>query len=123
MAEFVKTLVPFSATSAALTFTPATGTDSIALDNADGRLTLIIRNQNAQNATVTLKAGDGALSPLGDVAVSVAASQTAAVPFARVGSARVKQTAGTNRGTVSVVTAVDSGGSLASVGIAVLSVE
>lgn len=123
MAEFVKTLVPFSGASAALTFTPATGTDSIVLDNADGRVTLIIRNQNAQNATVTLKAGDGALAPLGDVVLPVAASQTVAVPFARVGSARVKQIAGTGKGTVSIVTAVDSGGTVASVTIAVLSVE
>ena len=123
MAEFVKTLVPFSGASAALTFTPATGTDSIVLDNADGRMTLIIRNQNAQNATVTLKAGDGALASLGDVVLSVPASQTVAVPFARVGSARVKQITGTEKGTVGIVTAVDSGGTVASVGMAVLSVE
>lgn len=123
MAEIVKTSVAFGATGGALAFAPLTGQDFFRLDNADGRVTLLIRNGNTQNATVTLCAGDGQLAPLGDVAVGVAGSQTVAVPLARVDSARVKLLTGDGRGTVQIRSTVDAGGALASLTAAVLSVE
>ena len=122
MAELIKTLVGFSDTGAELVFTVATGNDFIALDNADVRMTLIIKNTNTQNASVTLKAGDGTLAGLGDAVIAAGGSKTIAVPFSRVESARVKVTQGTDRGKVMVASAVDAGGSLANLSIAVLSV-
>lgn len=123
MAEIVKTFIPFSGQSGNLIFTAATGTDYFVCDNADQRMTLMIKNGNAQNVTVTLKAGDGELSLLGDAVFTVGANTSAAVPISRVGSSRIKILSGSDSGKVMVSTAVDSGGSLGSVGLAVLSVE
>lgn len=122
MAELIKTLVGFSDTSAELVFTTITGNDFIALDNADSRVMLVIKNTNTQNAAVTLKAGDGTLAGLGDAVVTAGGSKTIAVPFSRVESARVKVMQGTNKGKVMVASTVDAGGSLANLSIAVLSV-
>ena len=122
MAELIKTTVGFSDMSGELVFTPVTGSDFILLDNADGRVSLIIRNTNTQNATVTLKAGNGSIAGLGDVPIAAGGSKTVAVPFSRVESARVKVIAGENKGQVFVSSAVDAGGSLANLSIAVLSV-
>lgn len=123
MAEIIKTPVAFGAVSAQLTFTALTGQDFFKLDNADGRVTLLIRNANTQGATVTLCAGDGQLAALGDVAVAVPGAQTAAVPLARVDSARVKWLGGDSRGTVQLRAAADAGGTVGAVSAAVLSVE
>lgn len=123
MAEIIKTSVGFGDLSGELAFTPLTGADYLTLDNADTRMTLILRNQNAQNAVVTVKSGDGSLSPLGDVTVAVGGSKTVAVPFARVESARVKILRGADHGKVMVACTVDTGGSLSGVAAALISVQ
>lgn len=123
MAELLKTKIPFGTAGAAVTFTAATGTDYFVPDNADGRVTVLIKNANTQNATVSFKAGDGALAALGDVSVTVAAGATAFVPLARVETARVKTLTGENKGRVLVSTAVDAGGSLANVTFGIVSVD
>ena len=123
MAELIGTFVGFGDTNEELVFTAVSGNDYITLDNADTRVAIILRNTNTQNATVTLKAGDGMLSGLGDVSIAVGGSKTVAVPFARIESARVKHMQGEEKGKVLVVSAVDAGGSLANLSAAVLSVE
>lgn len=123
MAELIKSFVGFGDTSAELVFTTATGSDFLVLDNADGRVVLVIKNTNTQNATVTLKAGDGTLAMLGDLNIAVGGAKTVAVPFTRVESARVKVTTGANKGKVLVTSTVEAGGSIANLSIAVLSVE
>ena len=124
MAEIAKTLIGFGSLSAAMTTTAATGADSFAANNADGRMTLLIQNQNAsQAATITIKAGDGVLASRGDATVTVVAGKIAAVPLARLESARVKVTKGGSKGLVNVTSSVEAGGSLASVLLAVLSVQ
>lgn len=124
MAELVKSEIGTQDAGGILTFAAATGSDYFTDDNADGRLTLLVRNTNAsQSATVTLKAGDGSLSTRGDLSFPVVAGATAALPMARAESARVKVLGGANSGRVLVSTAVDSGGSVASVLYAVLSVQ
>lgn len=123
MSELVKTVVHFSDVGGELVFTQATGSDYYIPANADGRVTLLIKNANAQNAAVTLKAGNGVISGLGDVTIPVGAAKTVAVPFAHVESARVKWIDGANKGQVLVSESVDAGGSLANLSVAVLSVE
>lgn len=123
LAQMAKTFVPFGTTAAALSFTALTGQDGFVLDNADSRVTLLIRNGNTQNAAVVLRAGDGQLASLGDVTVTVPGSQTVAVPISRVDSARVKHIADASRGTVQLSATVESGGSLGNLAVAVLSVE
>lgn len=123
MAELSKSNVSFCDTCAELTFTVVTGSDSIALDNADGRVTLVIKNANTQDAVVTLKAGNGSLSSLGDVAVPVSGGKIVAVPISRVDSARVKVLTGSNKGKMLVSSSVADGGALSGVSVAVLSVE
>lgn len=123
LAEIARTFVSFGTVGAALTFTALSGQDDFVLDNADGRVTLLIRNGNTQNAAVVLHAGDGHLASLGDVTVAVAGSQTAAVPLSRVDSARVKHMADSGRGTVQLSATVESGGTVGNVAVAVLSVE
>lgn len=123
MAELVNTFIAFGNVSAAITFTAATGSDYFFPNNADGRVGLVVKNSNAQSSTVTLKAGDGALSSLGDIAVTVGAGETVYIPLVRAETARVKLTAGTDRGKVLVTTAVVTGGTIPNVGIAIISVE
>lgn len=90
MAQLVNTIIGHDKVGSALTFTAATGSDYFIPDNADLRLALIINNGNTADATVTLKAGDGALSPLGDIKIAAPAGKTVFVPFVRAESARVK---------------------------------
>jgi hypothetical protein len=123
MAELIKTFIPFSSLGAALTLNAASGSDYFTTDNADQRLTLVIQNGNTQDATVTFGAGDGALSALGDVPVAVAGSTSVAVPFSRISSARVKVESGADKGRVLVTTAVETGGSIASVLIGIISAQ
>jgi hypothetical protein len=124
MAELIKTIVDFSDISKEITLTPATGSDYFDLDNADQRVNLIVRNTNAtQNTTITIKAGDGKLATKGDIVATVAAGKSIALPMSRLESARVKVTTGSDKGKVFVSSAVDAGGSLASVLVAVLSVN
>ncbi|MDR3552399.1 MAG: hypothetical protein P4L75_04670 [Clostridia bacterium] len=123
MAEIIKSIVDFSTTCCELLSTAATGSDYFVPDNADHRVTLIIKNANsAQNATVTVMAGNGKLAACGNVAVSVSAGKTVAVPMSRLESARVKTLSGSDAGKVFVGSSVDTGGSLASLSLAVLSV-
>lgn len=121
MSEFLKTVVSFSETAAALTFTAATGSDYFTLDNADGRVTLLFANAGAQTAGVVIQAGDGTLASLGGVAVTVEPGKTLAVPMARLASARVKRLSGDDRGKV-VVTSSMAGAAPAGLSAAVLSV-
>jgi hypothetical protein len=124
MAELIKTIVDFSDISKEIILTPATNSDYFVLDNADQRVNLIVRNTNAtQNATITVKAGDGKLGTKGDIVVTVVAGKSATLPMSRMESARVKVTIGSDKGKVFVSSAVDAGGSLASVLMAVLSVN
>lgn len=123
MAELVKTLVGFKDMGASMTFTAMTGNDYFIPDNADQRVFLFVRNTNTQNATVTLKAGNGILSPLGDVSVTVGGGQIAAMPLCRAETARVKIMNGTGQGQVAVMSAVDTGGNIANVSACVLSVK
>lgn len=123
MSELLITSIPVGKTNAAVTFNAATGSDSFTPNNADGRVNLILKNANAQNAAVTLKAGDGMLAPLGDLTVAVAAGQVVFVPLSRAETARVKVTTGSNKGKVFLSTSVDSGGSIGNVTIGVVSVE
>jgi hypothetical protein len=123
MSLLTNTFIDFDTVSSAITFNVATGSDYFVPDNADDRVYLIIKNSNSQNGTVTLKAGDGMLAPLGDVTVSVGGNQTVFVPLCRAETARVKVTSGTNKGDVFVTTSVETGGSLNNVSICVVSVE
>lgn len=123
MSQFVKSFVGFGDTGSALLFMPASGLDYFYADNADSRMTLLIRNSNTQAATVTLKAGDGTLSPLGDVTVTVAGGQIYALPLCRAESARVKVLSGSGAGNVYVNTAVAAGGVVGAVSAALVSVE
>ena len=123
MAQITNTFVPYGGISAAVAFTAATGSDYFIPGNSDSRVGIIIKNSNAQNAAVTLQAGDGTLSPLGNITVTVGANQTVYVPFDRVSSSRVKVTTGTGKGMVNISTAVNTGGTVANVGFGVISVE
>lgn len=124
MAILTNTFISFGTVSAAVTFSSATGSDYFYPDNADGRVGVLIKNSNAtQNAVITLKAGDGVLSSLGDIKVAVAAGATVYLPFVRAETARIKVTTGTDKGKVFVTTAVDAGGAVGSVGIGIISVE
>ena len=123
MSEIVKSSVDISSMSCELQPTAATGADYFLADNSDSRLLLFVKNANAsQNAAVTVKAGTGRLSTCGDIVLTVAAGKTAAVPMNRLESARVKVLSGADKGKVLVNTSVDSGGSLSSVSLFVLSV-
>lgn len=123
MAILTQTDILFSQTGAALAFKAATGSDSFALDNADGRVFLIAKNAGTAAATVALKAGDGALSALGDVSLALPAGGVGVLPLSRAQSARVKVLTGAQRGSVLVAVAVGSGGAVGDVSLAVLSVE
>lgn len=123
MAQLTNTFIQFGDMSGAVTLTAATGSDFFIPDNADSRVALIIRNANTQNAAVTIKAGDGSLCALGDVKIPVAGGQTVFVPLDRLSSARVKFTAGANKGKVLADTAVDSGGAVSSVSFGIVSVQ
>lgn len=119
----MKTMVAAGDMQKELLKTAATGADYFMHDNADHRVTLLLQNTNAtQNATVTLQAGDGMLAGRGDIAVTAAAGKTVAVPMSRAESARVKKLFGNDRGKVLVGTAVDAGGSVSAVMLAVISV-
>ncbi|HEX3026806.1 MAG TPA: hypothetical protein VHR42_06225 [Clostridia bacterium] len=126
MAEFVKSLIGFSDDSKELVMTSAAGaSDYFTLDNADHRVTLIVKNANStagQDATVTLKAGNGILSTLGDEAFTVPMGKTYAIPLSRIDSARIKNLSGTNKGKVMVSTTVAASGVVGSVSIGVISV-
>lgn len=123
MSQLVKTSVPFGSMSAAVTFTAATGNDYFVPDNADGRIGIIIKNSNTVGATVTLKAGDGSLSPLGDIPIAVGAGETVYVPLVRAESARVKVTKGTNKGNIFISTTAEATGTVGNVGIGIISAE
>lgn len=123
MAELSKTLISFSDLSGALDFSAASGSDYFICDNADQRMILIAENKNTQNAALTLKAGDGELGLLGDAVFSIAGGTTRAVPLSRVGSSRIKVLGGADSGKVFVAAAVDAGGAVGSVNLAVLSIE
>lgn len=122
MAEILKTVIDFADTAKEVAFTQSSGLDFIVDDNADGRVMFFIKNGNAQNATVTFKAGNGSLSALGDETISVGGGKTAAVPLCRLESARVKVMDGNDKGRILIGVAVDSGGSAASVSVGAVSV-
>ncbi len=123
MSQLTNTFIAFDIVSSDIMFNVATGSDYFVPDNSDERVCLIIKNINSQNATVSLKAGDGMLALLGDVTVSVAGGQTAYLPLCRAETARVKVTSGDDKGKVFVSESVDAGGSLANVSIGVVSME
>lgn len=123
MSTFTNTFIEFGELSAAVSFNAATGSDEFFPDNADGRVNLVIKNANTQSATVTLKAGDGPLASLGDVAITAAGGQTVFVPLSRVETARVKLITGTNKGKILVTTTVETGGTVGNVSIGIVSVE
>ena len=88
MAEFIKTIVDFSDISMECILTAATGSDFFFLNNADQRVNVMISNTNTtQNATITIKAGDGELSSKGDIIMTVAAGKSAIAPMSRIESA------------------------------------
>lgn len=122
MATLTQTHISFGDTGAQLVFTPATGSDRFVPDNADGRVFLLARNGGSGTATVTLKAGDGALSVLGDLSLAVAAGGVGVLPLSRAQSARVKVLTGAERGSVGVAVSVLAG-QVEDVSLAVLSVE
>lgn len=123
MAEIIKSTVGLSSMSCEIAAAAATGTDYFLADNADQRLTLLVKNTNAtQNATVAIAAGNGNLSGRGPVTVTVGAGKTAALPMSRAESARVKVLGGADSGKVFVNTTVDAGGTLSGVSLSVLSV-
>lgn len=122
MAELISTFIDFSQLSAELTFTPCSGIDDLLLDNADSRMILLIKNTNALGATVTIKKGDGILSPLGDIIIPVSSGKTVAVPFSRVESARVKLITGDSKGKVLIESSIDGEGSITDISLAVLSI-
>lgn len=123
MAELAKTFIPFSAKSGELLLSASTGSETVTLDNADGRILILVKNQNTQNAQVTFKAGDAALAALGDLTVPVGGGKTLVIPVSRLDSMRVKNLTGENRGKMVVTAAVDAGGSLANLFYGVISVE
>lgn len=123
MAQLVNTLIRFDEVSSALIFTAATGSDYFTPGNADGRVAIVIKNNNAVAATVTLKAGDGTLSSLGDIELTAAAGEIVYLPLVRAESSRVKVITGQDKGKVLVTTEVETGGDVSDVGIAVVSVE
>lgn len=127
MAELVKTTVGFADVAKPVTFTALTGTDYINLeageDYPDQRLTLLVKNGDAtHDATLTFKAGDGVLGALGDLAVTVAGGAQAAIPVARLDTARVKNLSGASKGQIVVASAIAAGGTLGSVSVGVVAV-
>lgn len=120
MATLTVTKIAKSGISGAVTFAAATGDDSFLDDNADGRMTVLLENTDASNAaTVVFKAQDGLFGNLGDLAVSVPAATTAAVPLANLESARVKNIAGATKGYVRMTETL---GTIANLKIGVISV-
>lgn len=123
MAQITVSSIPVSVKSAEVVFSALTGDDMFTLDNADQRVAFVFKNANtSQNATVTFKAGDGALSAEGDVSVAVGAGKTVAVPLVRLESARVKVLGGAKKGEIEIISAVDAGGTLANITAGVVSV-
>lgn len=123
MSEIVKTGIDFSDTAKEIVFTPSTGNDFLTADNADQRISLLVKNTNAtQNATVTVKAGDGALASKGDAVVAVGAGKSVVLPMCRLESARVKVLTGASKGTVAVASSVDAGGNLSGVLLGAISI-
>lgn len=122
MAEIAKTIIDFGDTGKEIIFTASTGSDYIVLDNADQRMELLIKNQNTVSATVTIKAGDGAISSMGDAVITVGAGKSAVVPISRLGSARIKALSGANKGRAVINAAAASGGSVASILLGAVSV-
>lgn len=123
MTELIKTYIPFGANSAQVTFTAASGADYFTADNSDSRIFLVAKNSNAQSATVTIKAGDGALCALGNANFTVGPGAEIFIPMSRVESARVKILSGEDKGKIYVLTAAETGGAVGNVSIAVVSVE
>lgn len=120
MALIAATKIPAGAVFGSVAYADATGADSFAADNADGRMVVLLKNTDAANAAaVVFKAGDGLLGGFGDVAVSVPANATVAVPVSRLASARVKNLTGANRG---MVLLTETLGTIANLKLAVLSV-
>lgn len=122
MATLTQTSIAFEDTGKQLSFTAATGDDRFALQNADGRMFLVVKNGGSGTAAITIKAGDGALSALGDITLAVEAGGVGVVPLSRAQSARVKVLTGTQRGSAGVTVAV-SAGQVGDVALAVLSVD
>lgn len=125
MAELVKTVVGFADVAKPVTYTALTGTDLINLgageDYPDQRLMVLVKNGDATHAlTLTFKAGDGTLSALGDLPVTVAGGAEVAIPVARLDSARVKALSGASKGQIVVASAIASGGTLGSASVGVI---
>lgn len=123
MSMITDTFIPFSACSEELAATALTGSDTLALDNADQRTFFLVKNANTQNAAVAFKAGNGSLSPLGDAVFSVAGGKTLVIPLSRIGSSRIKILSGAGKGTAQLTCTVDSGGTPANVSVSVISAE
>jgi hypothetical protein len=108
MAALAKTSIVTTDLFKVITFTGSSGSDTIALTASDGQTGIIINNTNAtagQIATVTLKAGTGILSALGDVVIAIPISSMVHINLNAIGSARLKDLAGNLTVTVAVAAA------------------
>jgi hypothetical protein len=108
MAVLTKTSIATIDLFKVITFTGSSGSDTIALTASDGQTGIIINNTNAtagQIATVTLKAGTGILSALGDVVIAIPISSMVHINLNAIGSARLKDLAGNLTVTVAVAAA------------------
>lgn len=122
MNKFIGTSVAMGTLSAQITFNNASDVDSFTPDNADGRIFLLVRNDNEVNASIMIRPGDGMLKALGAVKLAVAAKSEAVIPLSRLETARVKYTTGENKGSI-IVNTYASGGSVDKVSFAIISVE
>lgn len=123
MAVITKTLIPFDEAAQAVGFSAATGDDCFIPDNSDGRISILVKNGNTQDAVIALKAGDGALSALGDVSVTVPGGAQYFIPLERIETARVKVMSGDDKGKIFISTSVATGGDVTKVSLAAVSVE
>jgi hypothetical protein len=93
--------------------------DTIALGAyPDQRVFIVIANSDASHdATVVFSAGDGLLSSLGSISVTVPATKTVFVPLVNLETARILNTlgGGANLGKIIVNTTIASGGTIGDV--------
>jgi hypothetical protein len=91
LAEITLTGIAPAQFGSALKFSQVTGSDYIAPDNADQRLALVFANSGSAAVTVTLLGGSGLGASLGNMNITVAASDTYYLPLSRADTARFKK--------------------------------
>lgn len=122
MSKFTQTTVTINACCSPITFNESSQRDCFTADNADGRMLLLVKNDNDNAVSAIINPGDGILKSLGEIKISVAAKSEVVIPLCRFESARVKNTQGENKGNI-IIDTFPGTGSNEKVSYAVISVE